>query len=469
MVSRLVLGCGSTGHALVESLLDRRGELFVLDGDESRVESLRNEKVAAEVRDVTDPESFRDLDDDYDVVIVAGELAGVNRRAAEAAREVYPDAKLLAYLGFEATEEDLRALESMTDHLVEPGTAVIEHVDEVAMSGQTDRLQSLRSTLEGIDGTLGVFMHDNPDPDAIAAAVGLTRIAENFGVAADACYFGEISHQENRAFVNLLDLELRKVEPETDIDYDAIALVDHSAPGVNDQLDPETDVEIIVDHHPRKGETNAAFDDVREEMGAASSIIVEYVRGFGLDIETDVATALLYGIRVDTKDFAREVTADDFEAGAWLLPVSDTDVLERIESPSISGDTFDTIARAIRDRELDGSVLASCVGQISDRDTLSQAADRLLTMRGVTVTFVYGYTEGTIYASARARGKDVDLGEAMREAFDDIGSAGGHADMAGAQLPLGLFDQVGEDAEQTLTEMVEDVVATRFFEAIRGE
>jgi nanoRNase/pAp phosphatase (c-di-AMP/oligoRNAs hydrolase) len=469
MVSRLVLGCGTTGHALVESLVDKRGELFVLDGDESRVESLRNEKVAAEVRDVTDPASFRDLEAEYDVVIVAGELAGVNRRAAEAAREVYPDAELLAYLGFEASEDDLRALESMADQLVEPGTAVLDHVDEVAMSGYTERLQSLRSTLKGIDGTLGVFMHDNPDPDAIAAAVGLTRIAADFGVEAEACYFGDISHQENRAFVNLLELELRNVEPGEDLDYDAIALVDHSAPGVNDQLDPETDVDIIVDHHPRKGDTDATFDDVREGMGAASTIIVEYVRGFGLDIETDIATALLYGIRVDTNDFAREITTDDFEAGAWLVPRADTDVLERIESPSISGDTLDTIARAIRDRELDGSVLASCVGQISDRDTLAQAADRLLAMRGVTVTFVYGYTEGTIYASARARGKDVDLGEVLREAFDDMGSAGGHADMAGAQLPLGLFEQVGEDAEQTLTEMVEDVIATRFFEAVRGE
>jgi len=150
-----------------------------------------------------------------------------------------------------------------------------------------------------------------------------------------------------------------------------------------------------------------------------------------------VATALLYGIRVDTKDFAREITIDDFEAGAWLLPQADTDVLERIETPSMSADTLDTIAAAIRNRELDGSMLASCVGAIADRDTLAQAADRLLAMRGVTVTFVYGFTEGTIYVSARSRGKDIDLGAVLREAFGDQGSAGGHADMAGAQLPWG--------------------------------
>ena len=88
MVSRLVLGCGTTGHALVDALVDRRGELFVYDGDESRVESLRNEKVAAETRDVTDPATIERPDVDVDVVIVADDVASQNRRAAEVAREI---------------------------------------------------------------------------------------------------------------------------------------------------------------------------------------------------------------------------------------------------------------------------------------------------------------------------------------------------------------------------------------------
>ncbi len=468
MVSRLVLGCGTTGHALVDDLADRPGELFVLDGDASRVESLRNEKVAAELRDVTDADAIGGLDRDVDVVVAASDSASTNRLAATAAREVYPDAELVAFLGYDATSDDREALEGVADRVVNPGAAVLDHVDDVASEGSSERLQELRATLQDIDGTLGVFMHDNPDPDAIATAVGLARIADEFGVETEACYFGEISHQENRAFVNLLDLDVTDVEVGDELDHDAIALVDHSAPGVNDQLDPETEVDIVVDHHPPSGDVEASFVDIREELGAASTILVEYVRGLGLEIETAVATALLYGIRVDTKDFSREITTQDFEAGAWLLGRADTDVLERVESPSVSADTLDTIARAIRNRELDGSVLASCVGSIADRDTLAQAADQLLAMRGVTVTFVYGFTGGTIYVSARARGNDVDLGAALRSAFADQGSAGGHADMAGAQLPLGLFDEVGEDAEHTLTEMVEDVVATRFFDEIRG-
>ena len=469
MVSRLVLGCGTTGHAVVDELAGRQGNLLVLDSDESRVESLRNEKVAAETRDTTDPGVLRKFNRPVDVVVVADDDAATNRRAAEAAREVYPDAHLVAYLGFEASGSDRDALAAVADTVVSPGEAVVEQIESVVVSGGQLRLRVLREVLRGIDGTLGVFTHDNPDPDAIAAAVALARIAEQFGVDAEVCYFGEISHQENRAFVNLLELDLRNVEAGGDVEYDSVALVDHSAPGVNDQLPPDTDVDVVVDHHPPKAEIDAEFVDIRPEIGSTSTIMVEYIRGFGFDVDTDVSTGLLYGIRVDTKDFAREITTDDFEAGAWLLPRADIDVLERVESPSMSADTLDTIARAVDNRELNGSVLASCVGAIADRDTLAQAADRLLTMQGVTVTFVYGYADGTIYASARSRGSDVDLGEVLRTAFGEMGSAGGHADMAGAQLPLGLFDQVGEEAEATLTEMVADVVSARFFDAIRGE
>ncbi|MFC7166286.1 DHH family phosphoesterase [Halospeciosus flavus] len=285
---------------------------------------------------------------------------------------------------------------------------------------------------------------------------------------AEPCYFGDISHQENRAFVNLLELDLRQLDAE---EFDAeefggIALVDHSRPGVNDQLPPEVDVDVVIDHHPPKEEIEARFVDIREDMGATSTLMTEYLQRFNLELDRAVATALLYGIRVDTKDFSREITTTDFEAGADLLPTADIDVLERVESPSISADTLDIVARAIKNRHLDGTTLATCVGSISDRDALAQAADRLLAMEGVTVTFVYGFMEGTIYVSARSRGNEIDLGEVLREAFGEMGSAGGHADMAGAQIPLGVFEEIAEESE-SMVSILEDAIGERFFDAVR--
>ncbi|GGM72957.1 nanoRNase/pAp phosphatase (c-di-AMP/oligoRNAs hydrolase) [Halarchaeum rubridurum] len=469
MVSRLVLGSGTVAHTVLEAIRERPGDLLVLDPDESRIESLRNEKVAAETADVTDPGALLAHGDGPDVVFVASDDAAINARAAEAAATALPDAYLVAYTGTGATADHRARLAAAADRVCSAGAAVVDHVEAGVERGTDARARHLRETLESVEGTLTVLAHDNPDPDAIAAAIALCRIAEALGVDAEPCYFGDISHQENRAFVNLLELELTRLDPEAEYDFDAVALVDHSAPGVNDQLDPETPVDVVIDHHPAKGEVSVPFADIREDVGATSTIMTQYLDWFGVEYAEALATALLYGIRIDTKDFKREITQQDFGAAADLLPHAAIDVLERIESPSISADTFEVVARGIRNREVEGDVLASCVGAISDRDAIAQAADRLLAIQGVTVTFVYGFMDGTIYASARGRGNDVDLGEALRVAFDGVGSAGGHTDMAGAQLPLGVFAAVQEDEGETLASVLEGAITPRFFEAVRGE
>ncbi|MFB6136100.1 MAG: DHH family phosphoesterase [Halobacteriaceae archaeon] len=464
MVSWLVLGCGSLGNALVDDLRSTGGDLQVFDADESRVETLRNEGIAADRVDVTDPAAVASAGA-VDLVFVAGDEAGRNRAAVAAAREAYPDAMLVAYAGEDATAADREALSATADRVVAPGVAVLDHVDDLVADGTYERANGLRAALREVEGTLGVFTHDNPDPDAIASAVALVRVAEAFGVDAEVCYFGEISHQENRALVNLLGFDLRNCEPGDEREYGEIALVDHGRPGVNDQLEEGIEPKIVIDHHPVE-EVRADFADVRPDVGASATLLTEYVKWFDVSIEGPVATGLLYGIRVDTNEFTRELTPMDFEAAAYLHPYVDVSVLERVESPNVNADTFDTIARAIRNREVRGSSLVSVVGPIADRDALAQAADRLLTMEGVTTALVAGFTEGTIFVSARSRGSDVDLGEALREAFGDLGSAGGHADMAGAQIPLGLFRELESEQEEDLTPILRDAVAARFFEEV---
>jgi len=178
-----------------------------------------------------------------------------------------------------------------------------------------------------------------------------------------------------------------------------------------------------------------------------------------------VATALLYGLRVDTDDFTREASIADFEAAATLVLEADHSVLERVESPSLSGATLDVLARAIERRQRHGSVLTACVGEIHNRDALSQAADLLLDLEDVTTTVVFGIIDETVFVSARARNAAVDLGETLRGAYGQIGSAGGHAEMAGAQLPVGmLVDETDEDP----VAIVEAVLTEAFLEAVEA-
>ncbi|WP_267643020.1 DHH family phosphoesterase [Haloarchaeobius amylolyticus] len=464
MVSRVVLGCGAVGQRLAEKLADWAGVQRVVCERQSRVEALREEGVDALGADPTDPDVLVDLAD-ADVVIVASDDPHENRAIAAAARKRFEDALLVAYAGIGASTTDDAALSGLVDRVIDPETSFASVVaDRVAGERAEDSLE-LRRVLESIDGKLAVVMHDNPDPDAIASAVALSRLSKAVGTPAEACYFGDISHQQNRAMVNLLDLDLRNLDPADDLgEFDGFALVDHSRPGVNDQLPEELHVDIVVDHHPPRGAIQGTYTDLRYDVGATSTLLTDHFYRFGVSLDKTVATALLYGIQIDTQEFSREVSTLDFEAAATLLPHVDEVVLERIESPSISGDTLDTMARAIENRQVRGSVLVTGAGRINDRDALPQAADKLLTMDGITTTLVYGFMEGMVYISARAQGTDIDLGETLRSAFNQIGSAGGHADMAGAQIPI--TQAFGEfETDEDRDEAIQEVIEERFFEA----
>ncbi len=69
----------------------------------------------------------------------------------------------------------------------------------------------LRRVLAGYDD-VSVLMHPNPDPDAMACAMGVATIADSVDTNATLQYPGEIRHQENRAFRTVLGLDLESVE-----------------------------------------------------------------------------------------------------------------------------------------------------------------------------------------------------------------------------------------------------------------
>lgn len=469
MGSRLVLGYGSVGRDVVEVLQDRPGDLLVATGDAGQVETLRDEGVPATRADVTDREAVADATSDLDavdLVAVFGESAAENIAAAGVAAGLFPDAALLVYAGSDATPADRRKLDEIADEVVSPGTAVLADVrSRLEESGAL--VARLRSAITAVPGRLAIVTHANPDPDAIASALALKRIAEAFGCEAEVCYHGNIAHQENRAMVNLLEFDLTDLSPDADLSaFSGFALVDHSRPGINDELPPETVVDVVIDHHPSRGPIDAGFLDLRTDVGATSTLLTGYLSHLDLEISRELATALLFGIRVDTRTFTRSVVTADLEAAAWLQPRADGAALERIESPTVSPDTLDTLGTALDNREVANGVSTSCVGYISDRDAIAQATDHLLSMEGVTTSLVSGIVDDAVYISARSRGTDVDLGETLREAFVQIGDAGGHAEMAGAQLPLDVVEDLEDLDRAEVVRIVDDLVSNRFREAV---
>ncbi|MXV60732.1 bifunctional oligoribonuclease/PAP phosphatase NrnA [Natronorubrum sp. JWXQ-INN-674] len=326
------------------------------------------------------------------------------------------------------------------------------------------RAAELASVLE-TTSSLAIVCHDNPDPDCLASALALEAIASDHDVDnVTIAYGGEISHQQNRAFVNMLDITLQPVEKTSIEEYGCIGFVDHSQPGANTELSASVTPEIIIDHHPGEP-VGATFEDIRVRIGATATIFVEYLSELETDLTTRLASALLFALHRERLDFVREPTRREYEAALTVYPDADLETLEQLYGSAFSPGTLDAIGRAIATRERRGSSLVSSVGKTSETDALPQAADYLLNLEGVDTVLVYGIVEDAIRLSARSIDPRIHIGETLQAGFDELGQVGGHHDMAGGRIELGLFADDADDAEELL-EFVGGRLSRRFFDAL---
>ncbi|AQL44468.1 phosphoesterase [Halorientalis sp. IM1011] len=314
--------------------------------------------------------------------------------------------------------------------------------------------------------SLGIVCHDNPDPDSIASALALELLADAWGVPEiEIVYGGSITHQQNRAFVNLLDLDLKQLE-NTDLDaFDRIAFVDHSIPGVNNSVPSSTTVDVVIDHHDFPEPPDAEYVDLRDRCGATASILVGYLTGSDVPISEPVASALLFAIHRERLDYVRHPTADEYQAALTVFRQADVPLVEEMYGSSFTPAMLDAIGEAIRSRTIRGSSLVGIVGRTNEGGAIPQAADFLLNLEGITTVLVFGLVDGTVRLSARSIDSRVDIADTLRDAFADVGQVGGHGDMAGGQIPLGLFADHDED-DPDLLSFAARRVRGRFFDAM---
>jgi nanoRNase/pAp phosphatase (c-di-AMP/oligoRNAs hydrolase) len=468
MSSYAILGCGSVGHAVAEDLASGGKNVLILDRDESRVEALRDQDLDARQADIREPE-VAELVADRDVLLILASDVEANRAAVSTIRERGGDQFVIVRATDPVSEDELVA--AGADVVINPSQVIAESALRALETGELEYKASQLADLlrTAADEGLAILTHDNPDPDSIASAVALQAIAEAHDVEADILYDGDIGHQENRAFVNLLGIELLSLSDEESLDeYGLVALVDHMKSG---ELDVATGVDIFIDHYEPETEYDAEFVDVRPNVSSTSTILTKYIQEFDLSPSEAVATALLYGIRAETLDFKRDTTPADLTAAAYLYPFANHDTLEQVESPSMSPETLDVLAEAIQNRQVEGSHLVSNAGFIRDRDALAQAAQHLLNLEGITTTAVFGIADDTIYLAARSKDIRINIGNVLENAYGDVGETGGHSTQGSVEIPLGLFTgiEASENNRDTLLALAEEAVRKKLFDAMGVE
>jgi len=335
------------------------------------------------------------------------------------------------------------------------------------------RIQQLRSLLTDRRNIL-VLMHNDPDPDAIAAGYALERLIRHLLPDAPVTlgHGGMIGRAENRTMAQLIaphairipTFEAGAVLPA----YDAILLVD-TQPSAGNHLLYEIDyppeqVILAVDHHPpKRSQTRAVIHDVRPEVGAAATLMAEYVATAEMEIDEILATALFYGIKSDTRGLSRHTTDLDIWAYTALRNFVNTELLNQIEHVQLPRSYFRGISDALmntmlyrcpepelgkasqdkqgeedeeepEDQPCSGYITVSLLFQMKRPDMASEVADLMLRMEDVSWAICLGIFDDRLVISVRADKPNAQAGRLVRSIVGKTGTAGGHDTMAGGRI-----------------------------------
>jgi nanoRNase/pAp phosphatase (c-di-AMP/oligoRNAs hydrolase) len=296
-----------------------------------------------------------------------------------------------------------------------------------------------------------VQMHNYPDQDALASAMGLQALLSARGKQATIIYHGIIDKDNTLKMIELLNIKIQPVESLTLKEEDEIIIVDGQKGNINmqDVLGKEI---ACIDHHHIQNTEQYRFVDIRSNVGACSSIIASYFVENAIPLSTDIATALVYGLKMDTSQLSRGVSSLDITMFGHLFQRSDHMKLRTFETSSLKISDLTNYQQAISDLEVYGNIAVSNIGNDCSESIIGSVNDFLLTLSEVEFTVIYSYRAGGIKFSLRSTLPSIDASEIIRQALYGLGDGGGHNDMAAGFIP----NVSAESDAETLAQKVKD-------------
>jgi len=325
------------------------------------------------------------------------------------------------------------------------------------------RLEKLHEVIRGKRKVL-IVTHNHPDPDALAAAFALKYLLQSkWKVGSIIASSGVVGRAENRAMIRHLKIDLKPLSEINLNNFSVIALVDTQPGAGNNSLPRSIIPDIVIDHHvPVRARTRLAqYHDIRTDYGSTSTILAEYLRDAGVtDMDRKVATALLYGIRSDTRDLGRGVSAKDVDACMHFYQRVLWRLLSQIEHPDVPRDYLSMLEKAISNARLYKDVVTLNLGHVEHLEIIAEMADLIVRTEGVKWVLSVGEFVGDIYFSLRTKKRRGTADRIAQKMVADLGTGGGHEMLAGGKVFM------GDKAHHSPGEMMEILIA-RFLKAVK--
>lgn len=294
--------------------------------------------------------------------------------------------------------------------------------------------------------------HNFPDPDAISSALGLQSFLSHFGINSRICYEGQIDKLSSQKLTDACNIETfpySEIKDEMK-ESDYIVLVD-SQKGNKNVDDFVGDEVASIDHHPVVVDTEYKYSDLRI-TGACASMITEYFKVMNIEPSQVVATALLYGIKMDTQQLSRGITTFDLDMVRFLFPFVDKELLNTLESNNMEFADLKAYGEAISNISTYHRVGFSHLNFACPDALVAILSDFILSLSEIDVVILYSVRPNGYKFSVRSERTDIDAGRMTHDVLPIFGKqadGGGHATMAGGFVPKEYFETYTDEDRNT--------------------
>jgi c-di-AMP phosphodiesterase-like protein len=284
--------------------------------------------------------------------------------------------------------------------------------------------------------------HKNPDLDALGSAAGVFAIASFFGKP---CHIvlNKVTPSISSLHSRLMDDNKYKeafIDGETALKTirrkTLLVVLDtcrQSMCECSELVDKAVKL-VVFDHHRKSKEHIENYALTYHDPGASSTseLVTEMMMymGKGIKLTKTEAEGLLAGITVDTKNFAFKTGVKTFEASAYLKRNgADTISVRRLFRSSFKD--YSAKVDVVKSAEMFHDNMAiSVLNKPVENPTvlIAQAADEMLGINGIEVSYVLCAIGDNVYISARSLGT-VNVQKLMERL-----GGGGHQTGAAAQL-----------------------------------
>ena len=282
------------------------------------------------------------------------------------------------------------------------------------------------------EDTLAVLI--NADPDAMASALALKRFFWRKVKKTLIYHINIIKRTDNLALIKLLKIDQQHIRRLNSSEITKWAIVD-SQPHHEESFNKYS-FDIIIDHHPVVPGSSGQFVDIKEDYGANSTIMTEYLRAKKIKPSPRLATALFYGIKTDTDNFAGSSMHNDIEAFRYLYQYTNINIIKKIESSEITKKTLASFRAAIKNLMFLKDIAFIHMEKVDDPDILVIIADFFLKLGEASWCIVSGIYRHKLIVIFRNAGFRLDAGKMAQKLFGQWGSAGGHRSAARAEIPI---------------------------------